>query len=192
MLLKKLFLFVRYDDYTGLNDGPCLLALGVNSRWRVGIMKPMELVNKGKEVLAACERHSQSGHARFGAKGSKRQVWSYQAQWCHLKLTIKICFIWSIVRITYYIYDAGYSIGKDEKDLLVIVNLCDRKDWALPAFSQLYICFNWITGYYLRMTKSPMSGNKFSLYYGDIFISMYCNVRKAIIFGKYNLHIKIT
>lgn len=46
------------------------------------------------------------------------------------------------MRVTYYMYDAGYSIGKDENDLLVIVNLHDRKDWALSALSQLYICFN--------------------------------------------------
>lgn len=30
-------------------------------------MKPIELANEGKEVLAACVKHSQSGHARFGA-----------------------------------------------------------------------------------------------------------------------------
>lgn len=73
-VVEEALFFVRYDEYTRLNDGPCLLVQGVNSRWRVGIMKPMELVNEGKEVLAACVKHSQSGHARFGAKGSKRQV----------------------------------------------------------------------------------------------------------------------
>ena len=73
MLLKKLFkkFLVRYNEYTSLTDGPCLLVLGVNSRWRVEIMKPIELANEAKEVLVACVKHSQSGHARFGAKWSK-------------------------------------------------------------------------------------------------------------------------
>lgn len=75
VLLKKLFFFlVRYDEYPRLRNGPCLLGLAVNSRWRVGIMKPMELATEGKEVLAACVKHSQSGDARFGAKGSKSRV----------------------------------------------------------------------------------------------------------------------